>query len=51
MQKFEVLRPQEYGIQPDYCLDDSTLMKYNAEGQVNGRPYDSSIELVREIVR
>jgi hypothetical protein len=27
MQKFEALKPQEYGISPEYCLDESTLVQ------------------------
>lgn len=51
MQKFEVLKPQEYGIAQQYCLDQTTLRMYDKEGDVNARPYDQSIEFVREIVK
>lgn len=51
MQKFEVMRPQEYGILPEYCLDESTLALQQCQSQVSSRPYDCSIEFVREIVR
>jgi hypothetical protein len=51
MQKFEVLKPNEYGIATQYCLDQNTLKMYGVEAEVNGRSYDNSIEFVREIVK
>lgn len=47
MQKFDVLKPQEYGIAPQYCLDQSTLKLHQIEAETTARSYDQSIEFVR----
>jgi hypothetical protein len=51
MQKIGVFKPRQYGITPEYCFYETTLVQQGIKAPFINRLYDLSIELVREIVR